>query len=150
MYKVSKYGLRAIENKVFQKQSPKTVELLSEILNSGSAFKSFQSVEDQNQIGMLVELGLLTQPDQHENSDQLNQQQDTSNSVHAIKRDIVDLVKRDLQHHDKFWDVLLNLESVNNKDGLLWFMSQVTDLSGTASQKGYKALFEALAEQENG
>lgn len=147
-YQLSNEGRLALKNASFQKLSPLISKFLSEFSDVAGNARTDVSVSAQEHTDMLIKIGLLKQLTAHP-ANVTDPSQVNELTVNSIKKEFVDLVKKDLSHHDQFWDVLLNLELINNKDGLLWFMSQVTDISANPNQPAYKVLFEQLMALEN-
>ncbi len=145
VYELTETGLLAKNSDSFQKLSPAIVGLL----NQNSIIQHENTGELPNEhLNWLLLLGLIKK-----NSRNLSSKEPTKNitvsSIKSIKQEFVNLIKKDLCNHEKYWDILMNLEIVNDKDGLLWFMNQITKLSESPNLFDYQSLFKKLSELEN-
>jgi len=147
IYQLSKHGERAVNNDVFQNAFPAMVTVLSKCLKRKSGFEPWLLEDSQESLDMLVEIGLL-----EKRTDVMDEpvKEASASSLELIKRDFAALLKKDLSAHEKFWDVLLNIEIVTDKDGLIWFMSQIADISNVFNKQEYRVLFKQLMELKNG
>ncbi len=141
---LSANGLRAVKSDRFVELSPSVCELLLDVDNNPTKYKKSSGFSNNDDLDLLLSIGLLklSASPEHGNDDcHLNQYQPT---ISSIKSKFVELLKRDFHEHEKFWDVLLNLESVDDKNGLLWFMSKITEMVDVAHQQDFRVLFEQL------
>lgn len=143
-FRLSANGLRAVNSDRFFELSPSIYELLMEVENNPCKYNKSSSFSEKDDMELLLSIGLLkvSASNNHTVEDlNINQYEPT---IHSIKSKFVELLKRDFHEHEKFWDVLLNLESVDDKNGLLWFMSKVTEMVDVAHQQYFRVLFEQL------
>ncbi len=147
IFKLTKNGERAIESEIYTQSSPLLTSILKRFNRKEGFLETDFSADEQQYIKTLAEVGLL---ESHVVSDESQIKSKAFSKIHVLKKKLVEILKEDLSDHEKFWDMLLNLETITEKDGLLWFMSQVTHFSETPKKPEYKSVFKELMELENG
>ncbi len=144
-YQLSNNGLRALNNNQFKDASPdfhRALEEIDQLKNSGGILS--KSTQDIAQV--LLEIGLINKQVISNSIVTLNKKRD---QVSLIKSSFVKLLKTDFHQDENLWDMLLNIESADDKDGLLWFMNRIITYTPQPMRDNYKDLFQQLMELED-
>ncbi|WP_223786747.1 hypothetical protein [Marinicella meishanensis] len=123
----------------------------TQILNAILCHQEAASVElsrcDFSLLQALAEIGLIRKSNVAPNPDQTAGINEPSQpALSAIKQQFAGLLKQHFTNDHQLWDILINLESVLDRDGMIWFMNQVMGLCQADQLKAYQPLFERLLE----
>lgn len=144
-YLLSNNGLRALNNNQFKDASPEFHRALSEI-NQIKNNNEALTENTANIIQVLLDIGLVKKKP---NMTSITAGHNTRDRVSQIKSGFVQLLKTDFRQDENLWDMLLNIESADDKDGLLWFMNRIITYTPPPMRDNYKELFQQLMELED-
>ncbi len=142
-YQLSQTGLRAIRNSEFKHLSPNIHQALREINDQFEDQRSLSN-DTHDMLHVLMDLGMVIRIKGLFKPEPLNRHD--SGEMVNIKSDLVKLLKTDFNQDDSLWDMLLNIESIDDRNGMLWFMNRLMHMAPSAIRGNYKGLFQQLLE----
>ncbi len=142
MYSLTKSGRCALAHSKFLRFDANMVGVLHDIAQTQQVGTTQPDI-----LSALVAVGFVQRDSQH-NFDQSNLQPlvDSNQHISQLKKQFVTILKNKFSGSNELWDILINLETVTDRNGLIWFMSQVIEKTPVTSRSEYEAVLRALLE----
>ncbi len=143
MYSLTKSGRCALAHSKFLRFDADMIGVLHDISQTQQA-----GATQIEMLDALVSVGFIQRRAKRV-VNRTDQQARPDHNISELKKRFVSILKNKFSGSNELWDILINLETVTDRNGLIWFMSQVIEKTAVGDRAEYETVLKTLLEMED-